>query len=188
MNENKITCGLCRDLIPLVKDCVASAESEAAVFGHTAECPECALLLDGRTVEDEKSTKPTEPAKPTHGLRGLKSAKRYLTAVYMAVMLLGLYVGLSLTAGADMFFNTLIMPIAGALGYLTFRLRAFYIVPALLLAINVIANGLGLFAERLDALSVINWTFIYGLFALAGIVIAMLLRFAFGGKNKREGR
>lgn len=182
MNENKITCGLCRDLIPLVKDGVASSDSEAAVFGHTAECSECALLFDGKTTEEAK------PTKPTHGLRVLKSAKRYFTAVYMAVMLLGLYVGLSLTAGADMFFNTLIMPIAGVLGYLTFRLRSLYIVPALLLVINVIANGLGLFAERLDALSVVNWTFIYSLFALAGIIIAMLLRFAFGGKNDREGR
>lgn len=183
MNENMITCELCRDLIPLVKDGVASADSEAAVRSHIAGCPGCARLFGGTPAEDET------PAKPPREPRGIKRAKRYLTAVYAVVMLLGLYVGLSLTDSADMFFNTLIMPIAGVLGYLAFRLRSLYIVPVLLLIINVIANGLGLFAERLDALSVINWTFIYSLFALAGIVISMLLHFAFGGKNnERSGK
>ncbi|MDE6726738.1 MAG: zf-HC2 domain-containing protein [Oscillospiraceae bacterium] len=177
MNENKITCELCRDLIPLVKDGVASADSEAAVRIHIAGCSGCALLFDGKSAEDGNPAElPREP-------RGIKRAKRYLTAVYAVVMLLGLYVGLSLTDSADMFFNTLIMPIAGILGYLAFRIRSLYIVPVLLLIINIIANGLGLFVERLDALSVISWTFIYSLFALAGIVISILLHFAFGGKN-----
>lgn len=180
MNEIKITCGICRDLIPLVQDGVASAESEEAVQKHAAECSECSLLLDKAPADNEKI-----PAKPP-STKGLRSAKRYLTAVYICVMLLGLYVGLSLTAGADMLFNTLIMPIAGVLGYLSFRARALYIVPALLLVINVIANGLGLFAERLDALSIISWTFIYSLFALAGTIIAMLFGFAIFFKKKGE--
>lgn len=182
MNENIITCELCRDLIPLVQDGVASADSEAAVRLHTAGCHACASMFGGAPAEDEPPAPPREP-------RGIKRAKRYLTMVYAVVMLLGLYVGLSLTDSADMFFNTLIMPIAGVAGYLAFRLRSLYIVPALLLIINVIANGLGLFAERLDVLSIIAWTFLYSLFAFSGIVISLLLHFAFGGKsNERSGR
>ena len=179
MNESRITCGICRDLIPLVKDGVADAESEAAVRMHAEGCSECARLFGEKPADDVNFSEP--PREP----RAFKRAKHYLTAVYAVAMLLGLYAGLSLTDSADMFFNTLIMPIAGVLGFLAFRLRSLYIVPILLLVINVIANGLGLFAERLDVLSIIIWTFIYSLFALAGIVITMLLRFAFGGKNNK---
>lgn len=177
MNDNiTCTCNICRDLIPLVQDGVASSESEELVLDHIAECAECKALFGEAPADKAPAKQPVT--------KGLRSAKRYLTAVYICVMLLGLYVGLSLTAGADMFFNTLIMPIAGVLGYLSFRVRSLYIVPALLLVINVAANGLGLFAERLDALSIINWTFIYSLFALAGIIIAVLFRFAIFGIRK----
>lgn len=180
MNDkiNNKTCNICRDLIPLVRDGVASPESEELVLAHIEECEECKALF-GKAPADKA------PAKPPLA-KGFKSAKRYLTAIYIAVMLLGLYVGLSLTGGEDLFFNTLIMPVAGALGYMAFRARSLYIVPALLLVINVVANGLGLFAERLDALSIAYWTFLYSLFALAGIIIAMLFGFAIFYKKKGE--
>lgn len=173
-NNIKITCEICRDLLPLVQDGVASAESEEAVKAHIAECFECA-----------ENSSPVEkaPEKPLPD-KGLKSAKRYLTVIYSCLMLLGLYVGLSLTGGEDLFVNTLIMPVAGALGYLAFRLRALYIVPALLLVISFIANGLGLFAERVDLLELLGMAFIYFLFALGGIIVAMLYKFAIFGIKK----
>ena len=37
----ELTCDICRDLIPLVVDGVASEESEAAVKEHVAVCAEC---------------------------------------------------------------------------------------------------------------------------------------------------
>lgn len=175
-NNIKITCEICRDLIPLVQDGVASAESEEAVKAHIAECSECAPLLD-----EAPADKAPESPLPT---KGLKSAKRYLTVIYSCLMLLGLYVGLSLTGGEDLFANTLIMPIAGALGYLAFRLRALYIVPALLLMISVIANALGIFAERADLIDLLGMAFIYFLFALGGIIVAMLYKFAIFGIKK----
>lgn len=174
-NNIKITCEICRDLIPLVQDGVASAESEEAVKAHIAECSECAPLLD------KAADKAIEKPLPT---KGLKSAKRYLTVIYSCLMLLGLYVGLSLTGGEDLFANTLIMPIAGALGYLAFRLRSLYIVPALLLVISVIANALGLFSERADLIDLLGMAFVYFLFALGGIIVAMLYKFAIFGIKK----
>lgn len=178
MNE-KITCDICRDLIPLVKDGVASADSEEAVRLHAAGCSECALLLDGKLVEN---------VKPSESPRGLRRAERWLTTVYAALMLLGLYVGVSFTDGEDMFFNTLLMPFAGALGYLAFRKKSLWIVPSLILIINVLGNFSGFFPDKLDALSIINWALIYSLFALAGIIAAMLLKFAFGKDNSdKEG-
>ncbi|MBD5128569.1 MAG: zf-HC2 domain-containing protein [Ruminococcaceae bacterium] len=175
--NNKITCGVCRDLLPLVKDGVANSDSEDLVMAHIAECGECAAMFGGKTPE---------PSAPKVLLR----AKRWLTSVYAMLMILGLYFGLSLTAGSGVFFNCLIMPIVGVLGYLAFRWKAVYIVPIILVIVGFITNAMGFLqldgVEHLDILSLISWIFIYALFALAGVVIAMLLHFAFG-KTKKEG-
>lgn len=40
----KIPCAVCRDLMPLVQDGVASPESEALVKAHLQTCPECRTL------------------------------------------------------------------------------------------------------------------------------------------------
>lgn len=179
MNENKITCDICRDLLPLVKDGVASADSEAAVKQHIKNCSECEKLFDGKYV----------PAiEPSESPKALLRVKHRLTGIYAMLMLLGLYFGLSLTSGNDIFFNCLIMPIAGVFGYLAFRWRAVYIVPIILLIVSLITNALGFFnfdgVEVLDLMTLIPWIIIYTLFALAGIIIAMLLHFAFGKVNK----
>ena len=42
--ETEIPCAVCRDLIPLVQDGVASPESEALVKAHLQTCPECRTL------------------------------------------------------------------------------------------------------------------------------------------------
>ena len=42
--ETEIPCAVCRDLIPLVQDGVASLESEALVKTHLQTCPECRTL------------------------------------------------------------------------------------------------------------------------------------------------
>ena len=39
-----LPCAICRDLLPLVQDGVASSESEAAVRAHLACCPACRAL------------------------------------------------------------------------------------------------------------------------------------------------
>lgn len=179
---NEISCEICRDLIPLVKDGVASEESETAVREHTSGCAECAALFDGKAV-------PNAPEQPN----ALKRVKRQLNCIYIALMVLGLYVGLSVTSSMDAFYNILIMPVAGVLGYLAFRWKAVFIVPIILLAMNVITNALGLFsAERLGFSELMTWTIIYILFIIAGVVIATLFRFAFGkhssGKENKNER
>lgn len=179
MNENKITCGVCRDLLPLVMDGVASADSEAAVREHIGGCNDCGMLFDGKFVP---------AAEPSESPKALLRFKHRLSGIYTALMLLGLYVGLSLTSGAEMFYNCLIMPVAGVFGYMAFRWRAVYILPIVLIIVSVITNTLGFFnfdgAEVLDIMTLISWIIIYTLFALAGIIIAMLLHFAFGKTNK----
>ena len=41
---NKISCEICKDLIPLVKDGIASEDSVAAVEEHIKECENCKAL------------------------------------------------------------------------------------------------------------------------------------------------
>jgi len=38
---NKITCDMCKDLMPLVKDGIASEDSRLAVTEHLKECEDC---------------------------------------------------------------------------------------------------------------------------------------------------
>lgn len=175
MNENQITCDICRDLLPLVQDGVASADSEAAVQRHVKECGECGAVFQGKLVT-------AVPA--SESPRALLRVKRWLNGVYSALMLFGIYFGLSLTAGEDMFLNCLIMPIVGVFGYLAFRWKSVFMVPVILLVINVILNIIGYYGrvEELGFIETMGYTIIYLPFALAGIVIAMLLHFAFGKK------
>ncbi len=177
MSDNKINCEICRDLLPLVKDGVASADSEAAVREHIRECRECARIFDGECI----------PKEPPVSSKALLKMKRRLFGIYLALMLLGIYFGLTINS-SDMFYNCLIMPIAGVFGYLAFGAHSLYIVPAALTVVSLIVNALGYFSfgveERANILEVLSWVMIYALFAVAGIIIAMLLHFAFG---KKEG-
>jgi len=43
---NKISCDICGDLVPLVKDGIASEDSCNAVIKHTNECEACNLLFN----------------------------------------------------------------------------------------------------------------------------------------------
>lgn len=180
MSDNKINCEICRDLIPLVRDGVASAESEDAVRAHANGCNECALLLDGKLI----------PAVPPSGSpRVLLRVKRRLTVLYAVLMMLGVFFGLSITASDEMFFNCLIMPIAGVCGYLVFRWKSLFALPVILFVSCLMVNAVCFFVrgqEDLDLVSLLLFTFIYSLFALGGIIIAMLLHFAFGGIKKER--
>lgn len=174
MNEtNKISCEVCRDLLPLVKDNVASSESVEAVNRHISNCPDCKQLCENDVFPELKIS---------GAQSAFKRVKHRLMTFYTVLMFFAIYFGLSLTAGQELFFNCLIMPVVGVLGYVIFRRKSIIIIPPLLLVIHIAINYLGLLktAEQLDMPSLVMWTVIYSLFALAGIIIAWLLHFAFG--------
>ena len=57
MKKQDIPCGVCLDLIPLVRDGVASEESVQLVLDHTAVCPSCREALGEefrQEVDDSK--------------------------------------------------------------------------------------------------------------------------------------
>ena len=60
MTPVKISCGICRDLLPLVADGVAAPESEAAVRAHLATCPACRAVWDAESGGDMPSPAPDD--------------------------------------------------------------------------------------------------------------------------------
>lgn len=173
---NEITCDLCMDLIPLVQDGIASEDSRKAVEYHIETCGSCRALYDGKMVLSAESS----------GV--FRKVQRKMRMFSLGLMLFGSFFGLGLTAGSDMFYNSLIMPVVGALGFFMFRWKAVYGVPLLLLVTHVVINFLGMMrgAEYLDFASLVVWTFIYSLFAAAGTTAAGLLCFAFRKEKEDE--
>ena len=70
----KIPCAVCRDLMPLVQDGVASPESEALVKARLAACPACRALRQGA----DAPAVPELPA-PDDGKILQKLRRRYST-------------------------------------------------------------------------------------------------------------
>ena len=178
---NEITCDMCMDLMPLVKDGVASEDSVAAVRNHIASCENCRALFSGDAPPPVDTAKSFEKF---YRRLQLFSAMVMMFGIFFGLSLTagnGIFFGLSLTAGSGIFYNTIIMPVIGALGYVIFRKRALYFVPILLFVTHFATNLLGLVrgVEHLNFYSLLMWTFLYSIFALLGVVVAWLLHFAF---------
>ena len=169
---NKISCDVCMDLIPLVQDGVASSDSREAVLEHIAGCESCRACFEGEMPQSVDSGKILD----TVG----KKARLF----FAMVMMFGILWGLMLTAGNGIFYNVLIMPAIGAIGYYLFRWKGLYRIPVLLLITHFITNALGMGQEYLDFVTLVMWTAIYCGAALAGFVIAALLHFALRKEEK----
>jgi len=169
---NKITCDMCKDLMPLVTDGIASEDSRRAVEEHVMECEACKALYDGSKQEPS--------ANPNLELELAKLKKRLQTFSAMLLMF-GVFFGLSLTASEDMFYNSLVMPVIGALGYVLVRWRAIYQVPLLLLVMQCMINFFGLARgmEYMSIMAIVMWVGIYTIFVELGVLVAGLLHFAF---------
>ena len=88
---HNITCQICLDLIPLVRDGVASEESCEAVRAHIASCPQCAAVYE-------------DPIFNTADHRALLNRLVRKTQMFCAMlMMFGMFFGLTLTAGSGVF-------------------------------------------------------------------------------------
>lgn len=168
----EITCEMCMDLMPLVHDGVASQDSIAAVEHHLQACSDCRSLFEGQIPV---------PSDRDILLKKLQKEARLFSSM---VLMFGIFYGLMLTAGSGLFYNILIMPVIGAIGYYLFQWKALYKIPILLLITHFITNALGLGEEYLEPVSLLFWTGLYCLFALLGTAIAALLHFALKKEEK----
>lgn len=168
---NDISCDICMDLIPLVKDGAASQDSQKAVAAHTAHCANCRALLP--------QVSPPPQMHDGHVLRGLRQR---LAMGALILIFAGAFLGVGLSDSQAVFYNILIMPAIGALGYVALRKKAF-LTPVGLFALSYLVPLFQLFIRgeggENAADGLFFWALIYcGLCAL-GTLIAALLHFAF---------
>ena len=168
---NRITCEICRDLIPLVQDGVASKDSVEAVHEHIEQCHECAELfhkhLPNGDMDDAKI---------------IVRFKHYTNSVLTVLLFIFIVFGVSLTDGMNVMMNTVIMPVTGTLSCIVFGRSALWRTPAVIAVFTVLYHFTSLLQGREgygDIGSIVMFIILYSLFALCGIVIAALLHYAF---------
>ena len=169
-----IGCEICKDLLPLVEDGVASEESCAAVQAHLERCPACRALAKGAV-----------PPPAPDGKALLRRVRRTLRGLTLVILLAGVLFGVGLSSSMNMFYNSLIMPAMGAAAYYVWRWKAAAVLPPLLAGMSLVCWllcwGWGVEAEPLPAYLI--WAVIYCVLALVGVAIAGLFHFAL----KKEG-
>lgn len=172
---NKISCDVCMDLLPLVKDDVASEDSKVLVQNHIKECKNCQDI----SKSFEKMPKMNEE-------KIIKKIKKQLFTIAIIIISLGGLVGLALSESMGMFYNILIMPAIGTIGYFTLKRKA-YLVPLTLLVfsyiwllVKYIAEGMFIETPIFYGLTIpLYWGMIYSGLSVLGILIGYLFHIAF---------
>ena len=175
----KITCDICMDLMPLVRDGVASEGSENAVMKHISDCEDCKKIYDEMYINNKSIIEDDDIPKSINIDKAAKKVEKKINKYLGMIIMFGIFFGLSLTASEEMFLNSFIMPIIGAFGYYLFRWKAAYTVLCIIVISNFIINGMGFLrgVEHLDIMSMVMWGSVYSLFAIIGTIIAGLLHF-----------
>lgn len=176
----KTECCLVRDILPLYAEKLVSKESAVLIKEHLDECDACRKELELITADSLLEMKNDGPEN-IKGAEPLKKFARRLSlrmqSMYYALIILFAFLGLNITAGSDMMYNSLIMPLVGLFGYFAFRLRSLYKLPVLLLFIEGFALVFGLLNEEWQA--IMMWTPIYLIFIYLGVAVAFLFHYAF---------
>ena len=167
MKEN---CEVIRDLLPLVQDGVASEASCRMVQEHLEECEACRTFC---------ISEPIKTPDETLDRRLVKSVRKAFFFVGMALLLIGAAVGVALTDSMGMFYNFILMPGVGMLGYWLFRGKSFFVpLGIFLLSYLYQIPGTGFVAPLFLSVS-------YTLFCGLGLGIGFLLDYAFAKEGQK---
>ena len=123
--QPSVTCDVCRDLLPLVADGVASEDSAALVAAHCTQCGACAALYRSLTSDRPEAAPVPDD---TRILRRLKK-KMALRSLLLAVG--GVVGGAVLQGGTAGVYLVWWLPLVGVLAYFALR-RRWWLAPALL--------------------------------------------------------
>lgn len=167
----KITCDMCIDLMPLVLDGLASDDSRNAVMEHIASCENCRAMFDGQAlpqIQDDKGV--------------LLTIKSQLRMAGLFVLILGAAVGAMLTNSQNVFYNFMIMPVLGCLGYAVMRKKWYFMLPLIFITSFVSTFFVCLLGEKCGletaVMSAGMYSLIYTALSCVGILIGALLHFA----------
>lgn len=183
----KTECSIIKDLLPLYIEDMVSRETAQYVSDHLKKCRECQAELaelkgsTGLAAIEGKESLDTDSAKPFKKIMRRMNRQFYMLAYSLIIFFI--FLGFAWTAGENLMYNSLIMPIVGVFGYYVFKWKAIYKVPVLLLLID-----LAVFLFQLVEIGLadtIGWTFIYSVFVLVGVAIAFLLHYAVKKEDKK---
>ncbi|BCJ93826.1 hypothetical protein acsn021_13950 [Anaerocolumna cellulosilytica] len=171
MKKQYISCDVCQDLIPLVKDQVASEDSITLVSEHVASCTMCQQLIDKHELSADI---------PINDKRVLSAIHRKFYLGGLILLGAGTLFGIYLTNSMGIFYNFAVMPLMGALGYFTFR-RFWLFVPFVIGIVTFIWTAVPMLQNKLEnvILACTFYAAIYAVLCLLGGVAALLLHFAF---------
>lgn len=182
---NKISCNICLDLLPLVKDNVSSKDSKILVEVHLEECKEC------REVYNRFNNREIEEFEIDND-RVLGRIKTKLYSVAGLVLILGTILGVNLIDSENVFYNLLIIPLLGGVAYLGFEKRAYIgsIAIFIITFIHQIINNYfkAYFPNNITIIYISLITaIIFVLFFFIGIIIFKLFNISiYGGGKKNE--
>ena len=176
----KTECSVVRDLLPLYIEDMVSAETAQYINEHLKNCDTCqaelANLKEGAELSaiETRVAPKSDDAKPFKKM--MKRMNRQFYSIAYAAIIFFIFLGFGWTAGNNLMYNSLIMPLVGIFGYYVFKWKAVYKVPVLLLIID-----LAVFAFQLVEIGfadTLMWTVLYAIFVLVGVAIAFLLHYA----------
>lgn len=173
---DKISCDVCLDLLPLVKDGIASEDSRKAVMDHLEGCSPCREFYN---LDYEEEVEMDDR-------RVLSSIKKQLYFIGLLAIIIGSILGVALFDGIGMFHNILIMPLIGVLGYFLLKKKSYYIPISLFIFVYIwiliksIAEGMFSYTPFISVLAhPAYWAGIYTGLSILGILIGFLLNIAF---------
>ncbi len=176
---NKISCEICQDLMPLVKDEVASTDSQKAVFLHMQSCEACKAIY-GEEISFGESDKNI-----------ISKLKKHVAKISFVVISLCILFGISLSANQFMFYNVLIMPAIGLASFFTLKHKSIFVALSVfaLVYLRWLSDSIGLAFDGyfLQAFAVpFSWALIYFSLVSLGILIGFLLHFGFRKEQTNE--
>ena len=183
MNKEKsnISCDVCLDLIPLVRDKVASEDTNALIYEHIDKCESCKAEFanTNHTSEDTIDDK-----------RIIHSIRKSLFLTGLIFIACGALLGVYLSNSMNMFYNFLIMPIVGGCGYLILKKKwvwtplGIFVLSYVWLFIQNIFEGMLSSGFNIEIFYIpLFYSGIYTGLTILGVVIVALLKYAF----RKEG-
>lgn len=170
-----VSCNVILDLIPLVKDGVASDDSTIIVNDHIKTCTSCksefetlyAINTLQSSIKDKKI---------------VSAMKRSIFVTQIIILMVGGVLGVALSNSMGMFYNFIIMPIIGGVAVVALK-RKWYVTPIVIFIISylwttiseIVPNGF----EWIFLYSGLYYGTIYTVLVLLGVLIAMLLKITF---------
>lgn len=180
-----LPCSICRDLLPLVQDGVASPESEAAVRAHLQTCEACRALWP---EAGESST----PAPLPDDEKVVRQLRRRINGWLVAFVGAGLALGLACSRSnvASGLLFVLLFPLVSGVTY-WWGGRTWRAVPPLAAVLWAVFNLVGtrgyFVPESAGTVAWIAWAVVGAVVAavlcLVGTLAAALLKYAFGGEQ-----